>query len=65
MTIKIPDTTRAMRAARAAGIEHFDVLFDYEGKPIIRVRPGPANDAIDVDAELAAWERDQSHDDAA
>lgn len=58
------EVTRAIRAARAAGIESFDVVIGPDGLPVVRVRPGPANDrAHDVDAEIEAWASGQ--DDAA
>lgn len=57
MSVRLPDTTKAIRALRKAGIEHFEIRFDHEGRPIIRVQPGIANDLTDIDAELATLDR--------
>ena len=58
------ELTRAIRATRAAGIEAFDVVIGTDGTPVVKIRPGAANDAAhDVDAEIDAWARGQ--DDAA
>ena len=58
------EVTRAIRAARAAGVDNFDVVIGADGLPIVRVRPAVANDARhDVDAEIEAWASGQ--DDAA
>ena len=49
-------TTHAIRCARAAGLESFDVIPGPNGLPIIRARP--ANDTgtpQDVLDELKAW----------
>ena len=49
-------TTNAIRCARAAGLECFDVIPGPDGLPIIRARPandsGTAQDVLD---ELRAW----------
>jgi hypothetical protein len=59
------ELTRAAVAMRKAGVESFDVLFDAKGLPIVRVRPGAANDTPqDVLDEIEAWAR-ESQDDAA
>lgn len=52
-------TMNAIRAARAAGLETFDVIPGPDGRPIIRARP--ANDTgtpQDVLDELKAWARE-------
>jgi len=49
-------TTAAIRCARAAGLECFDIIPGPDGLPIIRARP--ANDTgtpQDVLDELKAW----------
>jgi len=49
-------TTAAIRCARAAGLEYFDIIPGPDGLPIIRARP--ANDTgtpQDVLDELKAW----------
>lgn len=54
------EVTRAIKAARAAGETNFDVAFDHEGRPIIRVRRAPANDTPqEVNDEIEAWAREQ------
>lgn len=60
MSVRLPDTTKAIRALRKAGIEHFEIRFDNEGRPIISVRPGVANDATDIEAELAALDQNDA-----
>lgn len=58
------ELTRAIRAAKAAGVDNFDVVIGEDGLPVIRIRGAAANDAgHDVDAEIEAWARGQ--DDAA
>lgn len=53
-SFKATDLSRAIRAARAAGLETFDVHIDDRGLPVIRVRAGdPSKD--DVAAEIEAW----------
>jgi hypothetical protein len=52
-------TTNAIRAARAAGLETFDIIPGPDGEPIIRARP--ANDTgtpQDVLDELREWARE-------
>lgn len=53
-SFKATDLTRAIRAARAAGLETFDVHIDDRGLPVIRVRAG-ARSQDDVAAEIEAW----------
>lgn len=53
-SFKASDLTRAIRAARAAGLETFDVHIDDRGLPVIRVRAsGRSQD--DIAAEIEAW----------
>lgn len=56
-TVSSADIKRAIRAARAAGAERFDVAFDDRGRPVIRVLPGES-DQSDIDAELERWDRE-------
>jgi hypothetical protein len=57
---KQSDVTRAIRAAKAAGLESFDVIMAADGTPMIRVRPANGNDVPqDLLDELEAWDRDQ------
>jgi hypothetical protein len=42
---KSSDVTRAIKAARAAGLDTLDLVIGHEGTPIVRVLPKPANDA--------------------
>lgn len=50
------DITRALRAAKAAGIERFDLSFDRFNRPVIRVRDGLGTVVEDdVLNELEAW----------
>lgn len=53
------DLTKAMQACAAAGVENYDLSFDREGKPVIRVRATAATSDSDVAAELEAWVRAQ------
>ena len=53
-SFKATDLTRAIRAARAAGLESFDVHIDDRGLPVIRVRGGDRSQD-DVAAEIEAW----------
>lgn len=54
------ELTRAIKATKAAGVDVFDVVFDREGHPIVRVRPLAANDTPqDVLDEIEAWAREQ------
>jgi len=50
---------KAIRAARAAGIESFDILPSPTGQPIIRVRPAGSTDTPqDVLDEIQEWARE-------
>jgi hypothetical protein len=53
-SFKASDLTRAIRAARAAGLETFDVHIDDRGLPVIRVRAGERCQD-EVTAEIEAW----------
>lgn len=57
-TFRSTDLTRAIRAARAAGLQHFDATVDAEGRPIIKVRPANDTGEAEALAELEAWDRD-------
>ena len=57
------DLTRAIRAARAAGVESFEATLDDSGRPVIKVRPANDRGEAAVREELEAWAREQ--DDAA
>jgi hypothetical protein len=56
---KASDYTRAIRAARAAGLDAFDVVPQPNGPPLIRVRPpvgeGTTQDVLD---EIREWARE-------
>lgn len=57
---KASELTRAIKAARAAGVESFDVIFGPDGAPIVRIRPAAANDTPqDVIDEINAWASEQ------
>lgn len=59
------EVTRAIKAARAAGLDAFDVVIGHEGTPIVRVRPKAANDTPqDILDEIEALRR-EIQDDAA
>lgn len=54
------EVTRAIKAARAAGVECFDVVIGPDGMPIVRVRPAVANDTPqDVLDEISRWAADE------
>lgn len=57
------EVTRAIKATKAAGIDSFEVHIGPDGTPIIRVRPGPANDVSgDVEDEISRWAGGQQDD---
>lgn len=59
------EVTRAIKAARAAGEDTFDVVIGPQGTPIVRVRPKAANDTPqDILDEIEALRR-EIQDDAA
>jgi hypothetical protein len=52
------DVTKAIKAARAAGLTTFDVMIGADGMPIIRVGDGHNDDlAAEYDEGVAAWDR--------
>lgn len=55
------ELTRAALAMRDAGVDSYDVTFDDDGRPLVRVRPaGAANDAKQTALdELNAWRAEQ------
>lgn len=57
-SFKASELTRAIRAARAAGLEDFEVSIDDRGLPVIRVgrvQKTKADFNAELDAELEAW----------
>jgi hypothetical protein len=58
-SFKQAEATKAARAMRAAGVESFDLTFDANGRPVIRVRPAGASETPpDVLDEIDAWARE-------
>lgn len=57
---RTPLVTRAIRAARAGGLDNFDVVIGPGGLPIIRVRSNSDTTDHLID-ELEAWDREQGH----
>ncbi len=58
------ELTRAALAMREAGVENYEITFDDDGKPVVKVRPmAAANDVgHDVASEIEAWARESSSD---
>ena len=58
------ELARAALAMREAGVESYEITFDAEGKPVVKVGPAAAaNDAgHDVASEIEAWARENSSD---
>lgn len=54
------ELARAALAMRDAGVDSYDVTFDDDGRPVVRVRPSGANDAeYNALDELNEWKRQQ------
>jgi hypothetical protein len=53
--IKQREATKACRAVRDAGFQHFTLTFNALGLPIIRVAPTTVASATDIEDEIANW----------
>lgn len=53
------ELARAALAMRDAGVDSYDVAFDDDGRPVVRVRPTGAAAEYDALDELNEWKRRQ------
>lgn len=56
------EVTRLALAMKEAGVDNYQVTFDGDGKPVLKVRPAAANgDDPDVLNEIEQWAREEQN----